>query len=103
MPASSQQPVSIAIEADQSSFFLYKTVVLTAQCGTELGRGVVTSGEQDYHSGHFWMICFFLRAFSWDARPLVSSASWIGLHTGVNSCCSGCCRTLCTFTCLSTN
>ena len=39
----------------------------------------------------FWMICFFLRAYSWDARPLVSSASSIGLHTGGNSCCSVCC------------
>ena len=48
MPVLSPQPVSIAIEADQSSVLLYKTGVLTAKCGTKLAHDVVTLGEQGY-------------------------------------------------------
>ena len=43
MPALSLQLVSIATEADQNSLLLYKTVVLTAPCGTKLDRGVLFS------------------------------------------------------------
>ena len=34
---------------------------------------------------------------------LVLSAGWVSLHTGVDSSCFGCCRTLCTFACFSTD
>lgn len=37
-------PVSIAIEADQASFQLYKSGVLTAACGTNLDHGVLAVG-----------------------------------------------------------
>jgi len=37
-------PVSVAIEADQSSFQLYKSGVLTAACGTNLDHGVLAVG-----------------------------------------------------------
>merc|ERR1719414_2053973 len=40
MSAVAQQPVSIAIEADQSSFQSYSSGVLTASCGTKLDHGV---------------------------------------------------------------
>ena len=36
-----QQPVSIAIEADQYAFQAYKSGVLTSGCGTSLDHGVV--------------------------------------------------------------
>lgn len=39
-----QQPVSIAIEADQSSFQFYSSGVLTAKCGTSLDHGVLAVG-----------------------------------------------------------
>ena len=39
-----QQPVSIAIEADQSSFQFYSSGVLTAACGTALDHGVLAVG-----------------------------------------------------------
>merc|ERR1712048_380944 len=46
-------PVSVAIEADQSSFQYYNSGVLTGTCGTSLDHGVLavgfgTSGSTDY-------------------------------------------------------
>jgi C1A family cysteine protease len=54
MSALAQQPVSIAIEADTSSFQLYKTGVYTATCGSNLDHGVLavgygTTGGLDYY------------------------------------------------------
>ena len=40
-----QQPVSIPIEADQSSFQSYSTCVLTASCGTKLDQCVLAVGN----------------------------------------------------------
>lgn len=44
MTVLSQQPVSIAIEADQASFQLYKSGVFTGSCGTKLDHGVLLVG-----------------------------------------------------------
>jgi len=54
MSALAQQPVSVAIEADQSTFQLYASGVLTAACGTNLDHGVLAVGYgtlngQDYY------------------------------------------------------
>ena len=39
-----QQPISIAIEADQSAFQYYKDGVFTEACGTNLDHGVLAVG-----------------------------------------------------------
>ncbi len=44
MTALAQQPVSIALEADQPAFQLYKSGVFTAPCGTNLDHGVLVVG-----------------------------------------------------------
>ena len=54
MTAIAQQPVSVAVEADQNSFQFYSGGVMTAACGTALDHGVLavgygTSGSLDYY------------------------------------------------------
>jgi C1A family cysteine protease len=54
MTAIAQQPVSVAVEADQSSFQFYSSGVMTAACGTNLDHGVLavgygTDNGQDYY------------------------------------------------------
>jgi KDEL-tailed cysteine endopeptidase len=51
MSAVSMQPVSIAIEADQRDFQLYKRGVYTAKCGTNLDHGVLVVGYGVYDDG----------------------------------------------------
>ncbi len=44
MQALTLQPVSVAIEADQKAFQLYKSGVFTGECGTNLDHGVLVVG-----------------------------------------------------------
>jgi C1A family cysteine protease len=57
MSALSQQPVSIAIEADQEAFQLYKTGVFTATCGSNIDHGVLAVGYGTYTDGtDYWKV-----------------------------------------------
>lgn len=50
MAAVSQQPISIAIEADQREFQLYKSGIFTGVCGNKLDHGVLLVGYgPDYY------------------------------------------------------
>jgi len=57
MSAVAQQPVSIAIEADQRAFQLYTGGVLTATCGSQLDHGVLLVGYgTDSNGTDYWIV-----------------------------------------------
>jgi len=51
MTALAQQPVSVAIQANQPAFQLYKSGVLTGTCGTNLDHGVLAVGYGTWSDG----------------------------------------------------
>jgi len=51
-----RQPVSIAIEADQSSFQFYSGGVLTSSCGTQLDHGVLCVGLGTDGGQQYWKV-----------------------------------------------
>jgi KDEL-tailed cysteine endopeptidase len=56
MTAIAQQPVSIAIEADEASFQLYKSGVFTGSCGTNLDHGVLLVGYGSSSNGDYYIL-----------------------------------------------
>jgi len=56
MSALDQQPVSVAIEADQAAFQLYKSGVFSAACGTNLDHGVVAVGYGTDNGNDFYKV-----------------------------------------------
>merc|ERR1712137_1404991 len=56
MSALSQQPVSIAIEADKSVFQLYKSGVLSGTCGSNLDHGVLAVGYGTDGGKDYWLV-----------------------------------------------
>jgi len=56
MEAVAQQPVSVAIEADQTSFRNYKSGVLTSQCGDHLDHGVLLVGYGTDNGVDYWKV-----------------------------------------------
>merc|ERR1712110_471798 len=51
-----QQPVSVAIEADQMSFQLYNGGVMTGTCGTQLDHGVLVVGFGTDSGSEYWKV-----------------------------------------------
>lgn len=56
MTALAKQPVSVAIEADQREFQLYKSGVFTGTCGTNLDHGVLAVGYGTDGANEFYKI-----------------------------------------------
>ena len=54
MEAVSEQPVSVAIEADQMAFQLYQGGVLTKKCGKKLDHGVLVVGYGTDNGVDYW-------------------------------------------------
>jgi C1A family cysteine protease len=56
MTAIAEQPVSIAIEADQKDFQLYQSGVFTATCGTTLDHGVLVVGYGTEQGEDYYLV-----------------------------------------------
>ena len=56
LAALAQQPVSVAIQADQRDFQLYKSGVFTGSCGTTLDHGVLAVGYGIENGNDFYKI-----------------------------------------------
>eukprot|EP00913_Durusdinium_trenchii_P012028 g11300.t1 len=54
--AVAQQPVSVAIEADQEAFQLYKGGILGQECGTKLDHGVLLVGYGTDNGVDYWKV-----------------------------------------------
>jgi hypothetical protein len=50
------RPVSIAIEADQSSFQFYKSGIFNGPCGTQLDHGVLLVGSGSEGGQNYWRV-----------------------------------------------
>lgn len=85
MSAIAKQPVSVAIEADQKDFQLYKSGVFTASCGTNLDHGVLVvgygtmDGEDYYKVKNSW-------ASSWGADGYIYLARGSAYNNGAGQC-----------------
>jgi len=56
MDAVSQQPVSVAIEADEMAFQMYHSGVLTGKCGARLDHGVLAVGYGMENGTKYWLV-----------------------------------------------
>ena len=56
MKALAMQPVSIAIEADQKDFQLYKSGVFTGKCGSTLDHGVLAVGYGKLDGEEYYLV-----------------------------------------------
>jgi C1A family cysteine protease len=56
MVAVAQQPISIAIQADQKAFQMYSSGIFSASCGTELDHAVVVIGYSSSGTEPYWLV-----------------------------------------------
>lgn len=56
LSALNQQPVSVAVEADQNAFGMYLSGVVTSGCGTQCDHGVLAMGYGTEAGEDYWLV-----------------------------------------------
>merc|ERR1712061_183974 len=77
MSAINQQPISVAVEADQSAFQRYSGGIVTSGCGTNLDHGVLAAGYDSTQG-------YYLVKNSWGASW--GDAGYLKISTSGNVC-----------------
>lgn len=54
--AVSQQPISVAVEADQAAWQYYKGGIVSNNCGTDLDHGVLIVGYSTLNKPNYWIV-----------------------------------------------
>lgn len=86
MYALSQQPVSIAIEADQKEFQFYKSGVFTASCGTNLDHGVLAVGYGTNENNEDYYIVKNSWSSTWGQNGYIYLARGSSYNNGAGQC-----------------
>jgi hypothetical protein len=79
LSALQNQPISIAIEADQSSFQMYKSGIFKGPCGQQLDHGVLLVGAGTENGVDYWRV-----KNSWGASW--GDSGYIRIQRGGNVC-----------------